>query len=286
VSRDHGSGACLQAPPSCSPTPPRLFPFTPHPGRIRGGKTWRRVGGLPDGRLFVTPNSYTGCIGVPTAAPAEVAGGEGNNQNGKHPPVTPGMVEMLPRLASAGPPPFLRGYFAGPKSAGVYSPGGFAWANQISDFGDGGRETKSLNLVQGQVRGRGAPPFPASHGLPCGYKQKALPHGVGGRWQPTGHLPAGVGPRQRACVDPPCASPRPRPRPPPVPELPVPGPLQVPRRCRDRGGAHQRRGRGRRLLRGRGVRARHRRAQDLGRQRWAGARAAGGRGCLAGRQGP
>jgi hypothetical protein len=60
---------------------------------------------------------------------------------------------MLPRLATPGAPPFLRGFFASPKSAGVYGPGGFAWANQVSEFGDGGHETTSLNQVQGQVRG-------------------------------------------------------------------------------------------------------------------------------------
>lgn len=108
---------------------------------------------LPTGAPPAVPNSYTGCVALPTAAAAEIAGAPGNAADGSHVPVVPSLVDDLPKMRAPGPPPFLRGYFASPSSAGAYTPGGFSWAILGSDPGaaPGGAAAaaRRLEVVQG-----------------------------------------------------------------------------------------------------------------------------------------
>lgn len=106
----------------------------------------KRITELPLGGDILVPNSPTGCLSKPTASPADIAGGAGNGHDGSHTPLVPSALEDLPRLGQKGAPPFLRGYFAGDRAAGVYTPGGYSWATMLQD-GDG-PETRRLVHAQ------------------------------------------------------------------------------------------------------------------------------------------
>ena len=57
----------------------------------------------------------------------------------------PSLLDDLPKLPNKGGPPFLRGYFAGERAAGVYTPGGYAWASVKQEAGP---ETRHLLHAQ------------------------------------------------------------------------------------------------------------------------------------------
>ncbi|GBF98232.1 hypothetical protein Rsub_11052 [Raphidocelis subcapitata] len=95
-------------------------------------KALRRVAQLPgDAVVIEAPNSYTGCVSRATAAESEIAGGAKSGHDGSHSPPDAASLDALPRLSSRGTPPFLHGYFVGSRAAGLYTPGGFSWANDV-----------------------------------------------------------------------------------------------------------------------------------------------------------
>jgi hypothetical protein len=69
----------------------------------------------------------------PTAPPPRLPrpAPQKSGHDGSHSHADAASLDALPRLATPGTPPFLHGYFVGDRAAGLYTPGGFSWANDV-----------------------------------------------------------------------------------------------------------------------------------------------------------